>query len=285
MSMVEQRYRLLMACPDEKGLIHRVAGVLAQADANIVAFDQHSEGLGGHFFMRSEFDARVGADARIRHEMESLSQSIPMQWRLTQAHQRQQLAILVSREAHCLQELVWQTGRGDIEADIAVVISNHAEIGDLVHSYDLPFYHVEVVKDHKRESERQMLDILARYQIDTIVLARYMQILSAEFVSQYPWRIINIHHSFLPAFVGANPYLQAYRRGVKLIGGTAHYVTKDLDQGPIIEQDVHRVDHRHQLADYKRIGRHVERMVLARAVTWHVTDRVLVRPAWACALG
>lgn len=273
--MGEERYRLLMACPDERGLIHRVSGVLAQAGANIVAFDQHSEGLGGHFFMRSEFDARTGTDARIRKDMESLSRNVPMQWRLTKAHQRQRLAVLVSRESHCLQELAWQTGRGDIDADIAVVISNHAEIGELAQSYSLPFYYVPVAKGQKSESERQILDIVANYQIDTIVLARYMQILSADFVSRFPSRIINIHHSFLPAFVGANPYLQAYRRGVKLIGGTAHYVTEELDQGPIIEQDVHRVDHRHQLADYKRIGRHVERMVLARAVNWHVSDRVL----------
>jgi formyltetrahydrofolate deformylase len=274
---VKRRYRLLLACPDEPGVIFRVSGALAARHCNIVAFDQHSEGApGGYYFMRAEFDAPEHFDARaLEAELAELLPREGTSWRLRAQDQRHRLGVLVSREGHCLEELAWQTERGDIDAEIVVVISNHRRLEPIASRFRLPFYVVDVNPASKPRSEAQMLDILKRYAVDTVVLARYMQIVTDQFIRAYPQQMINIHHSFLPAFVGANPYQQAYERGVKLIGATAHYVTAELDAGPIIEQDVHRVDHRHQVEDFKRIGRHVERMVLARAVSWHVSDRVL----------
>lgn len=198
-----------------------------------------------------------------------------MQWRIEHAARRKRLAIFVSKQDHCLLELLWQWRAGDLYADIVMVISNHPDAGEAARSLDIPFHHVPVLSGAKHEAERQQLAILDG-QADVIVLARYMQILSSDFCRQWPQRIINIHHSFLPAFVGARPYEQALRAGVKLIGATAHYVTEELDAGPIIEQDVERVDHRHTVDDLVRIGRLIERHVLARAVQWHVEDRVLV---------
>lgn len=274
--MDNQRFRLLVACLDQHGLIHRVSGLIASSGGNIVAFDQHSEGLGGLFFMRAEFDAPQSSESRIRDSLAVLAADSDMTWHLYAANRVHRLGVLVSKADHCLLELAWRTQRGDIRAKIAVVISNHRDAESIAAQFGLPFFHVPTTPSAKVDSEAAMSEILNRHDIDTVVLARYMQILSPTFVAQYPNRIINIHHSFLPAFAGANPYRQAYQRGVKLIGATAHYVTAELDAGPIIEQDVHRVDHRHQPGDYQRIGRLVERIVLARAVDWHVTDRVLV---------
>ncbi|MCY0878347.1 MAG: formyltetrahydrofolate deformylase [Firmicutes bacterium] len=272
-----RRYRLLLACPDEPGIIYRVSGALTARACNIVAFDQHSEGVaGGYYFMRAEFDAPIPFDTQgFEAQLAELLPQEGSSWRLRAQAQRHRLGILVSRESHCLEELAWQVERQDIDAEIKVVISNHARLESIASRFRLPFYVVPVSPETKAAAESQMLDILRRYEVDTVVLARYMQILTERFIAAYPRQIINIHHSFLPAFVGANPYQQAYDRGVKLIGATAHYVTSELDAGPIIEQDVHRVDHRHQVEDFKRIGRYVERMVLARAVRWHVEDRVL----------
>lgn len=250
--------------------------MVSEIGGNIVAFDQHSEGVGGLFFMRAELQTSPRGESLLKERMGEWARGCDAQWRLTAASAVHRLGVLVSKTDHCLQELLWQTQRGDIGGEIAVVVGNHAELQEVAQRFGLPFYFVDVKRDTKAEAERQILEILAQYQVDTVVLARYMQILSPDFVSHYPERIINIHHSFLPAFVGANPYQKAYDRGVKLIGATAHYVTGELDAGPIIEQDVERVDHRHQLADYYRIGRLVERRVLARAVGWHVDDRVLV---------
>jgi formyltetrahydrofolate deformylase len=186
------------------------------------------------------------------------------------------VALLVSKQDHCLLELLWHWRAGDLDAELALVVSNHADLRATVEASGLPFHHVPVTRENKPEAEARILALLADAGTELVVLARYMQILSADFVARYPRRVINIHHSFLPAFVGANPYAQAYARGVKLIGATAHYVTEELDAGPIIEQDVQRVGHRHEVADLVRIGRHVERSVLARAVRWHLEDRVLV---------
>lgn len=274
-----KRYRLLIACPDRPGIIAAVSNMLSHKGCNITGFDQYSEGLdGGLFFMRAEFDDPSFAeeDITLAKEMQLLSESYQMQWRLAEAQRPRYLAVLVSTEDHCLNELLWQTQRGDINAQIRVIISNHSILEPVAERFQIPFHHVAVTKGQKHNSENEMLALIRDYAVDTIVLARYMQILSPEFVAQYPARIINIHHSFLPAFAGARPYHQAYQRGVKLIGATAHYVTAELDAGPIIEQDVRRVDHRHQLEDFKRLGRQVERAVLARAVEWHVSDRVLV---------
>jgi formyltetrahydrofolate deformylase len=198
-----------------------------------------------------------------------------MDWRLEQASRRRRLAIFVSKQDHCLLELLWQWRARDIRCDLAMVVSNHDDLRPVVAPYGIPFHHVPVRPEEKAASEAQVLGLLEG-EVDLVVLARYMQILSPVFVARYPSRIINIHHSFLPAFVGANPYAQAYERGVKLIGATSHYVTADLDAGPIIDQDVHRVGHHDDVEDLKRIGRQIERSVLARAVAWHLEDRVLV---------
>jgi formyltetrahydrofolate deformylase len=205
----------------------------------------------------------------------SVGERFDMDWRLAYAGTPHRLAVFVSREEHCLLELLWQRRAGDLRAEIALVISNHPDLEETARSWGVPFHHIPVHPDRKAEAERAQLALLEG-RADVVVLARYMQILTPEFLALFPGRVINIHHSFLPAFVGAKPYTQAYRRGVKLIGATAHYVTADLDAGPIIEQDVERVDHRHTPDDLRRIGRMIERHVLARAVSWHVEDRILI---------
>ena len=199
-----------------------------------------------------------------------------MGWRFTRAAVPKRLAIFVSKEEHCLLELLWHLRADDVQAEIALVIGNHADLAPLVAPWGIPFHHVPVTAETKVEAEQRQLALLAGAEADLVVLARYMQILSAEFIAGWRERIVNIHHSFLPAFAGARPYKQASERGVKLIGATAHYVTADLDAGPIIEQDVERVDHRQDEGDLRRIGRRIERTVLSRAVAWHVEDRILV---------
>jgi formyltetrahydrofolate deformylase len=198
-----------------------------------------------------------------------------MEAQFTLAARPKRLAIFVSKEDHCLLELLWQRRANDLPVEFAMVISNHATLAPIAESFDIPFHHVPVTHDTKVQAEQQQLSLMEG-KVDAVVLARYMQIITPTFIKHYPNRIINIHHSFLPAFVGAKPYTQAYERGVKLIGATAHYVTADLDAGPIIEQDNARVDHRHDAEDLRRIGRQIERVVLARAVTWHAEDRILV---------
>ncbi len=192
------------------------------------------------------------------------------------ASELKRVAIFVSKELHCLHELIWEWQTGNLMAEIAVVISNHEEARELVERLNIPFHYMKANKDIRAEVEKKQLELLEQYDVDVIVLARYMQILTPDFVSAHPNRIINIHHSFLPAFIGANPYKRAYERGVKLIGATSHYVTNDLDEGPIIEQDIERVDHRDNAEALKNIGRTIERSVLARAVKWHLEDRVIV---------
>lgn len=199
-----------------------------------------------------------------------------MTWSLTLASELKRVAIFVSKELHCLHELIWEWQTGNLMAEIAVVISNHEEARELVERLNIPFHYMKANKDIRAEVEKKQLELLEQYDVDVIVLARYMQILTPDFVSAHPNRIINIHHSFLPAFIGANPYKRAYERGVKLIGATSHYVTNDLDEGPIIEQDIERVDHRGNAEALKNIGRTIERSVLARAVKWHLEDRVIV---------
>jgi formyltetrahydrofolate deformylase len=271
------RGRLLISCPDRPGIVATVSRFLAERGANITHSDQHSTApIGGHFFMRIEFDLPdlAGAGPALEAAFSEIAEPFGMEWRLVAARRRKRLAIFVSRQEHCLLELLWAQRAGDLPAEIALVISNHPDLRETVEAWGIPFHHILVTGDKKR-GEVQQLALLDQ-AIDVVVLARYMQILSPEFVAAWPHQIINIHHSFLPAFVGAQPHTQAYRRGVKLIGATAHYVTAELDAGPIIEQDVARVDHRHTVADLRRIGRLIERVVLARAVAWHVEDRVLV---------
>ncbi|GGA37419.1 formyltetrahydrofolate deformylase [Paenibacillus physcomitrellae] len=274
----ENRARMLISCPDGPGIVAAVSRFLYEHGANIVQSDQYTmDPEGGMFFMRIEFDLdqlpeRVSS---MEEDFEDVARKFQMNWSIHPLSQRKKLAIFVSKEDHCLVELLWQWQAGDLDADISMVVSNHPDMGDYVRSFGIPYHHIPVTPETKNEAEQRQLE-LVNGKVDVIVLARYMQILSPALIQPYRNRLINIHHSFLPAFVGGKPYAQAYDRGVKIIGATAHYVTEELDGGPIIEQDVQRVSHRDNVAELKRIGRTIERVVLARAVKWHIEDRILV---------
>jgi formyltetrahydrofolate deformylase len=267
--------RLLLACPDRPGLIATVSGFLADAGLNIVDVDQHSTAA-GRFFMRMVFDSPTAADRAALEErfVEAIATPFEMDWSFAEAAAPKRVAVMVSREDHCLSDLLWRRRNGHLGGEIAMVISNHEDLRAEVEAVALPFHHVPVSRDTKEEAERRALELIG--DVDLLVLARYMQILSPAFLEALSAPAINIHHSFLPAFVGADPYARAHERGVKLIGATAHYVTAELDAGPIIDQDVVRVGHEDEVPDLVRIGRDVERLVLARAVTAHLEDRVLL---------
>jgi formyltetrahydrofolate deformylase len=268
--------RLLISCPDGPGISSAVSSFLFEAGANIVRSDQYStDPEGGTFFLRMEFtlpaEARQGLDERFAA---AVGERLNMRWRFWDAAQRKRLAILVSREDHCLLDLLWRWQRGELEAEVELVASNHDDLRQPVEAFGLPYHHVPVGRDDKPAAEAKLLERLAG-RCDLVVLARYMQILSGEFLNAVGVPLINIHHSFLPAFPGAQPYEQAKQHGVKLIGATAHYVTEELDDGPIIEQDVIRVTHRDDVVALRRRGADIERAVLARAVEWHCEDRVI----------
>ncbi|WP_332633821.1 formyltetrahydrofolate deformylase [Halalkalibacter flavus] len=271
--------RLLISCHDQPGIVSAVSTFLHQYKANIVQSDQYStDPSGGMFFMRVEFEM-LDPDfdiTMIRTAFTEIGLSFEMDWRMELASRKKKMAIFVSKEDHCLLELLWRWRAGEIDVDIPLVISNHPDLKEQVESYGIPFFHIPVTKATKQQAEQEAIQKLHEHNIDFIVLARYMQILSPDFVGTFPKRIINIHHSFLPAFIGANPYAKAFERGVKLIGATAHYVTDDLDEGPIIEQDVLRVNHRYTTEQLRVAGRNVERIALARAVTWHINDQIIV---------
>ena len=270
--------RILISCPDQPGIVAKVTQILYEQGANITESAQHTTNpIAGTFFMRIAFDVmrREGALSAISEALSPVAKEFSMQFHLSIPEKKKKMAIFVSKEEHCLLELLWQHKTGAIAADIAMVISNHQDHEETVRAMGYPFYYIPVDKNDKRKAEEQQL-ALVQGNVDFIVLARYMQILSPYLVSAFESRIINIHHSFLPAFVGARPYERAYERGVKIIGATAHYVTEELDAGPIIEQDVQRIHHGYSVADMKAMGRLIERTVLARAVTWHVEDRILV---------
>ncbi len=270
--------RLLITCADRSGIVQAVSGFLYHQGANITALDQYAtEAQGGTYFMRVEFEV-----SQLEARRESLSQSFvdtvanryEMNWQLTVVSDIKKVGVLVSKYDHALLELLWRHARGLLPCEITHVVSNHEDLRDAVEGFGIPYTVVKVTKENKADAEQQIHDIMAGN--DLIILARYMQILSSDFVEKWPMKVINIHHSFLPAFVGADPYRQAYDKGVKLIGATAHYVTAELDQGPIIEQGVERVSHRYSVADLRELGEDVERNVLARAVRWHLEDRVIV---------
>jgi formyltetrahydrofolate deformylase len=268
--------RLVTSCPDRPGIVAAVSGFLAEIGANIVRSDQYStDPGGGTFFLRMEFALPVERQTELAPRFGlAVADRFDMHWRLWDASQPKRVAILVSKYDHCLQDLLWRWRGGDLGGEVTLVASNHPDLGADVEAFGLPFHHVPVEKGHKPEAEARLLELLAG-QCDLVVLARYMQILSGEFLEQVGVPVINIHHSFLPAFAGAGPYERAKERGVKLIGATAHYVTEELDAGPIIEQDVSRVTHRDDVATLVRKGAEVERSVLARAVRWHCEDLVL----------
>lgn len=275
----KNRGRLLIDCPDQPGIVAAVSQFLFEQGANIIESSQYSTNPhGGRFFMRIVFecDDLKAKSKEIEKAFEPIAEKFSMDWKFTYVYDIKKMAIFVSKELHCLLELLWEWQNGDLMTDIALVISNHEVAREHVEALGIPFYYIPANKDIRAEAERKQLELLEKYDVDVIALARYMQILTPNFVAKYPNRIINIHHSFLPAFVGAKPYERAYERGVKLIGATSHYVTDDLDEGPIIEQDIHRVDHRDNVEDLKKIGRTVERSVFVRAVKWHLEDRILV---------
>jgi formyltetrahydrofolate deformylase len=275
-----QRYtaRLLIACPDRPGIVAAVSSFLFERGANIVSSHQYSsDPTGGRFFLRTEFFLEPHVDrARLQASFQAeVGERFGMDWEIRWWGQRRRIAILVSRYDHCLLDLLWRWRRGELEADIVAVISNHPDLREETLAAGVPFHHVPVQAAAKERAEASMLALLDG-NADLLVLARYMQILSGEFLERVGMPAINIHHSFLPAFAGADPYRQAREHGVKLIGATAHYVTEQLDDGPIIDQDVVRVDHRQSSRDLERVGRDVERLVLARAVLLHLDDRVIV---------
>jgi formyltetrahydrofolate deformylase len=270
--------RLLVSCPDGPGIVAALSRFLFERGANIVSSDQYStHPEHGTFFMRCAF--YLPAIERERNEFEAslgkLAQRFSMTWRLSYASTRRRVALMASRTEHCLLDVLWRASRGELEMDIACVISNHEELRGDVEAFGVQFVHIPVTAQTKPQAEGAALEVLTG-AVDLVVLARYMQILSGDFLARVGCPVINIHHSFLPAFAGAEPYRHAYERGVKLIGATAHYVTEQLDEGPIIEQDVVRVGHHYTVSDLERVGRDVERMVLARAVRRHLDDRVLV---------
>ena len=270
--------RLLITCEDKPGIVQAVSSFLYHQGANITALDQYAtEAQGGRYFMRVEFelDNLQSRKESLTHTFASnVAERYNMHWRLALVSDVKKVGVLVSKVDHALLELLWRHARGGLPCEITTVVSNHEDLRESVENFGIPFVVVPVNKDNKEEAYAKIDEIMQGN--DLLVLARYMQILSESFVSKWEMKIINIHHSFLPAFVGANPYKQAYEKGVKLIGATAHYVTADLDQGPIIEQDVERVNHDFTVDQLRELGQDVERNVLERAVKWHLEDRIIV---------
>jgi formyltetrahydrofolate deformylase len=268
--------RLVISCQDRPGIVAAVSRFLFEAGANIVRSDQYSsDPEDGTFFLRMEFTLPAGARADLAERFGlAVADRFDMTWRLWDGARRKRVAVLVSRYDHCLRDLVWRWQRGELDADLTQVVSNHADLAPVAEAVGLPYTHVPVARDRKAEAEAEILQLLDG-TCDLVVLARYMQILSGDFLARVGVPVINIHHSFLPAFAGAGPYAKARERGVKLIGATAHYVTEELDAGPIIEQDVIRVSHRDDVEALTRLGADIERAVFARAVQWHCQDRVI----------
>jgi formyltetrahydrofolate deformylase len=272
------RATVLVSCPDRPGLVAALAQLLYGHGANILAADQHTDSEAGHFFQRIHCDiSNLHADRlTLQRAIAETGERFAMRWRIAYGEERKRVAVFVSRTDHCLYDLLLRHRAGELACEVALVVSNHAELEPIARHFGIPFHVIPITGDSKREQEAAELALLKSESIDLVVLARYMQILSAGFIEEYAFRIINIHHSFLPAFAGGRPYHQAHARGVKLIGATAHYATTDLDDGPIIEQDVVRVSHRDSPADLVRKGRDVERNVLSHAVRLHLEDRILV---------
>ncbi len=278
LDMTPKTARLLIYCPDSKGIIAAVAGFLAEHHGNILEADQHTDPHNGEFFMRVEveLDGFVLNRATFDDAWSKVANSYNMRWHVYWGNETKRMAVLASKEGHCLNDLLWRWKTGELDVDISFVASNHEGLKEYVDVVGLPFYHLPVVATNKQAQEQQLLSLMDECQVEFLVLARYMQILSPDFVAKYPERIINIHHSFLPAFAGPKPYHHAFERGVKIIGATSHYVTDQLDQGPIIAQSTLPVDHRDTVDDLVRKGRDLERVVLANAVRLHVEDKILV---------
>jgi formyltetrahydrofolate deformylase len=275
--MTNSTATLLISCPDQRGLVAKFANFIYSNGGNIIHADQHTDFAAGLFLTRIEWQVEGFNLPRefIAPAFNSIAQPLSAKWEIRFSDAVPRIAIWVSRQDHCLFDLIWRQRAKEFIAEIPLIISNHANLKVIAEQFNIDFQHIPINKDNKAEQETQQLELLRQYKIDLVVLAKYMQIVSADFINQFP-QIINIHHSFLPAFIGANPYHRAFERGVKIIGATAHYATADLDAGPIIEQDVVRVSHRDEVDDLVRKGKDLERVVLARAVRSHLQNRVLV---------
>ncbi len=269
---------LLITCPDSKGIVAAIADFLYQHNANILHADQHQDAENNLFLMRVEWDLAgfTLSTAEFDQQFSAIAALFNMTWQLKLSQKPLRVAIMVSQYDHCLADLLHRHKNGELACEIPLIISNHRDTESLAKFYGVNFHHIVVNKDNKSKAEAEQFALFEQYNIDLIVLARYMQILSPDFVARYPKQIINIHHSFLPAFIGARPYHRAFERGVKLIGATAHYVTELLDEGPIIEQDIDRISHRDQVEDLIQKGRDLERIVLFKAVSWHIESRILL---------
>jgi formyltetrahydrofolate deformylase len=271
------QYVLTLSCPDKQGIVHAVSSYLFITGCNIEDSQQFGDRDTGLFFMRVHFSAETPVTVdKLRASFAAVGDSFQMDWQIHLAEERMRIVLMVSKFGHCLNDLLFRSRTGALPVEIAAVVSNHTDFAELVASYDVPFHHIAVTKDNKAEAEAQLLELVRGENVELVVLARYMQVLSNDLCKQLNGRIINIHHSFLPSFKGAKPYHQAHERGVKLIGATAHYVTADLDEGPIIEQEVERVGHGVTPEQLVAIGRDVECQALARAVKWHSERRVLL---------
>ena len=267
---------LLLSCKDRTGLISRISHFVFERGGNIIDLDEHVDGQ--QFFIRIAWDMKKFSvpESEVHSAFAPLAKEFDATWQVRFTGQKERVAIFVSRLDHCLQEILWRQRLGEFDIDIALIVSNHEDLRSLANQYGIPYYVFPITSENRSEQEKKELSLLREHKIGTIVLARYMQVLSPEFVDQYPNQIINIHHSFLPAFAGRDPYTKAYERGVKIIGATSHYVTKDLDEGPIIEQDIIRISHKDGVKDLVRKGRDLERLILARALFYHAQHRVLV---------
>ena len=270
------RYILTIACPDRVGIVAAVSNVLAAHRGNIIESSQFSDTESGRFFMRLVFDLEAQTEPTLPNDFAPLARRFEMDWRLYDPRWRLRVMLLVSKAEHCLNDLLYRHRTGALPMDITAIVSNHRELAHLAEWHAIPYHHLPVTAATKSEQEQHILELVEQTDTELVVLARYMQILSPELCAAHPGKILNIHHSFLPSFVGAKPYHQAYERGVKLIGATCHYVTEHLDQGPIIEQDVIRVDHSDAPDDLVRYGKDIEKAVLARGLRYHLEDRVLV---------
>ena len=278
-TQLENRVRLLVKCPDQPGIVAVLSSFLFNYNANIIESSQYSsDPENGTFFIRIEFhcDNFQAKSEEMEKDFEVIAEDYGMHHKFYHLQKKERTAIFVSKELHCLLELLWEWKNGDLDTEIAIVISNHEDARPIVESFGIPFHYLPANKDIRKQVEQEQIRLIEEYNVDLLILARYMQILTPDFVNHFENRIINIHHSFLPAFIGANPYERAHTRGVKLIGATSHYVTNDLDEGPIIDQDVERVDHRDTVTDLKKIGRQIERRVLTKAVKWHLENRIIV---------
>jgi formyltetrahydrofolate deformylase len=275
---MEHTYRLVICCPDRVGIVARVSQFISAHQGWLTEASYHSEPESGFFFMRNEIkaDSIDISLSEFKQNFSPLAEEFQMNWFVTDSSVRKKVVILASHASHCLTDILYRWHSGELYCDIAAVIANHENLRNMVEWHDIPFHYVPAGKDDKTAHFQQVDELLTQYQAETVVLARYMQILPASICKRFSGQVINIHHSFLPSFIGANPYYQAYSRGVKLIGATCHYVTESLDQGPIIEQDVERINHRHNKEDLVRLGKDVEKIVLARGLRYHLQDRVVI---------